>query len=110
MINVVIAQSEETYRTCFHCGSRLVFIERKVEDQPHHFSPTITTIYKCSNQKCQSVIDKTTRDRIKKTKELQRKKVPAVAKKEVKKKLKKISKKRKQSVKPRYKSKKKKNK
>lgn len=93
MINVVIAQSEETYRTCFHCGSRLIFVERKVENQPHHFSPTITTIYKCSSKECQSVIDKTTRDRIKRTKELQRKKTPAV-KKEVKKKLKKISKKK----------------
>ena len=59
MINVVITP-DSNGPTCFLCQSKLILVERKTEKNPLHFSPTITTIYKCSNEACENVIDRAT--------------------------------------------------
>lgn len=60
MINIVITPAPSSSPICFLCGSRLILVERKTEKIPLHFSPTITTIYKCSNINCENAIDRAT--------------------------------------------------
>ncbi len=52
---------------CNQCGSRLIFVGKKTTKDT--FSKIVTTIYKCSDKKCQQGIDKRTKDRIKLQKE-----------------------------------------
>lgn len=51
-------------RTCNQCGSPLVVVGKKTE-KIDNYSPTIVTLYKCTNKDCQKDIDKKTLARIK---------------------------------------------
>ncbi len=51
-------------KKCNQCGSPLLIVGKKIE-QIDNYSPVTVTVYKCSNEKCQSDIDKKTRARVK---------------------------------------------
>ncbi len=59
----VISSSIST--KCRQCGSELIKIDEVTEKIENYSSDVTTTRYKCSNDECQTLIDKNTKERVK---------------------------------------------
>lgn len=61
----IIEALQDSARKCFQCGSNLILVSKKTETVEGSRFPQTTSIYRCSDKKCQEEKDRETQKRIK---------------------------------------------